>query len=153
MDSMIRAFIRHPIDVPIELSVMGSETVDEGSSECIDAYKVHLRARNISSGGVSVMSDKYMSPNSIIQLSIPLVKPPFATFAQVVWCRAVEQCYELGVQFMHDQDEYAARMVEQVCHIEHYRKKVLHEEGRRLTAENAAQEWIAKYAHTFPSIS
>jgi hypothetical protein len=37
-------------------------------------------------------------------------------------------------------------MVEQVCHIEHYRKEVMVCEGRQLTSEDAAKEWVAKYA-------
>lgn len=145
---MIRAFIRHPIDVPIELS----EPV-ASQNKAIEPESYRLRATNISSGGVSIMSDKYLSPNSIIQISIPLVKPAFETYAQVVWCKVLDSAYELGLQFMHYQDEFAARMVEQICHIEHYRKQVLHEEGRRLTTEDAAQEWIEKYAHLFPKIS
>jgi hypothetical protein len=43
-----------------------------------------------------------------------------------------------------------ARMVEQVCHIENYKKVVYQAEGRLLTAEEAAMEWISKYASQFP---
>jgi hypothetical protein len=145
---MIRAYIRHPIDVPIELS----EPLASGD-KAIEAEYHRLRATNISSGGVSIMSDRSLPTNSIIQISIPLVRPVFRTYAQVVWCKKLDSAYELGLQFMHYQDEFAARMVEQVCHIEHYKKQVLHEEGRRLTTEAAAQEWIGKYAHQFPTIS
>jgi hypothetical protein len=41
-------------------------------------------------------------------------------------------------------------MVEQLCHIEAYRRRVLQDEGRRLTDEEAAMEWIANYADRFP---
>ena len=147
MNSLIRAFIRHPVDVPIELS----EPVS-GRSPVADIDPLQLRARNISSGGVSLLTDKYMSPNSIIQLSIRLVKPPFETYAQVVWCEALESRFELGLQFMRHQDEFAARMVEQVCHIEHYRMWVQEVEGRDLDCEHAAEEWIGKFAQDFPNI-
>jgi hypothetical protein len=43
-----------------------------------------------------------------------------------------------------------ARMVEQVCYIENYKKVVYQTEGRLLTAEEAAMEWICKYASQFP---
>jgi hypothetical protein len=36
-------------------------------------------------------------------------------------------------------------VVEQVCHIENYKKVVYQAEGRLLTAEEAAMEWIGKY--------
>jgi len=43
-------------------------------------------------------------------------------------------------------------MVEQVCSIESYQKKIYETEGRRLTTEQAAMEWIAKYAAQFPDL-
>jgi hypothetical protein len=41
-------------------------------------------------------------------------------------------------------------MVEQLCHIEHYRKEVRDTEGRILDGEAAAREWISKFAAKFP---
>jgi hypothetical protein len=41
-------------------------------------------------------------------------------------------------------------MVEQVCHIENYRKVVYQAEGLLLRAEEAAMEWISKYASQYP---
>jgi hypothetical protein len=43
-------------------------------------------------------------------------------------------------------------MVEQVCHIENYRKKILAETGTVLTSEQAAKEWIFHYAKEFPRL-
>lgn len=43
-------------------------------------------------------------------------------------------------------------MVEQLCHIEHYKAEVLAREGRQLDGEQAAREWIRKFAHGFPAI-
>jgi hypothetical protein len=43
-------------------------------------------------------------------------------------------------------------MVEQVCHIEHYRNEVLALEGRRLSTKQAAEEWIKKYSASFPNL-
>ena len=42
-------------------------------------------------------------------------------------------------------------MVEQICHIEHYKSEVLAREGRHLDGEQAAREWIQKFAHGFPA--
>ena len=47
---------------------------------------------------------------------------------------------------------FAARMVEQVCQIEHYRQQVQRAEGRVLDAETAAREWIKRYAASFPAL-
>jgi hypothetical protein len=43
-------------------------------------------------------------------------------------------------------------MVEQICCIEHYREEILLNEGRELSCEEAATEWISTYAAQFPYI-
>jgi hypothetical protein len=42
-------------------------------------------------------------------------------------------------------------MVEQVCAIDRYRRQVLEQEGRTLSRDEAASEWITKYAGRFPT--
>jgi len=145
---MVRSFIRHPIDVPVSLSFPEVfPCCEEGVGSLLS------QVRDISMGGISLRIHQFLPPHSIIKVAIHLVKPNFETFAQVVWCVPKDGGFELGLQFMHYQDEFAARMIEQVCHIEHYRKQVLHQEGRRLSAEAAAEEWISQYAGNFPTIS
>ena len=43
-------------------------------------------------------------------------------------------------------------MIEQICHIEHYRKEVARVEGRELSTQEAASEWISRYASDFPAL-
>ena len=47
------------------------------------------------------------------------------------------------------QDLFKAKMVEQLSQIEHYRNRLWVEEGRIIDGEQAAQEWIARYAKEF----
>ena len=56
----------------------------------------------------------------------------------------------MGVKFTEEETAYAVRMVEQLCYIEHYRQNVLQSEGRELSGEEAALEWIEKFAGNFP---
>ncbi|WP_369602533.1 PilZ domain-containing protein [Hahella sp. SMD15-11] len=133
----MRSFIRHPTDIPVRL-------------RCSDAEPDELPLRNISFGGVCCMSDKPYKAGTSLTLTIRHVDPPFECPVRVVWCRPRSSGqFELGLEFLSEQDAYAARMVEQVCHIEHYRKQVAVNEGRMLTPEQAAAEWIRKYAGTF----
>ena len=44
-------------------------------------------------------------------------------------------------------------MIEQICHIENYRQLIKKEQGIELSSEQAAKQWIQKYAHTFPTLS
>ncbi len=70
----------------------------------------------------------------------------------MVWCRPAHACYELGIQFLAREDLFAARMVEQLCYIERYRREVLNTEGRELSSADAAREWIARFAEDFPPL-
>ncbi len=137
----MRSYIRHPTNVPIELSPADYVTDED------------LCVHNVSIGGLSLKSGIKLKLQTLIKIKIPLVEPPFETVGQVVWCRGSSGDYEVGVQFIDEQDAFAVRMVEQVCHIEHYRMEVRLNEGRSLSPEEAAREWIDKYAGEFPSIS
>ena len=134
----MRHFIRHPADIPIEVSA---------GNQLVHATR-HIH--NVSLGGLAFESDGELEPGIIVEVRIPFVRPMFETKARVVWCSAREGGFELGVAFLDPEDAFRARMVEQVCHIENYKKVVYQAEGRLLTAEEAAMEWIGKYASQFP---
>jgi hypothetical protein len=134
----MRHFIRHPVDVPIEVNTEGDEP---------SAFHTH----DISVGGLAFHTSFAVSPGRRIEIRIPYVQPAFEARARVVWCRPSElHGYELGVSFLDAQDAFLARMVEQICYIEDYRKTVQRMEGRQLSSEEAAMEWIDKYAGRFP---
>ncbi len=137
----MRQFIRHPADVAIEVT----------AGRQLDHAPRH--SRNVGIGGLAFQSDQALAAGMIIDLRIPLLRPPFETTARVVWCQATDDGWELGVEFLHPDDAFRARMVEQICHIEDYRKGVERSEGRALTAEQAAMEWIGKFAAEFPESS
>ena len=52
--------------------------------------------------------------------------------------------------FLDAEDAFRARMVEQLCHIEDYRRSVHRTEGRDIGIDEAAVEWIDKFAAEFP---
>jgi len=79
-----------------------------------------------------------------------MVDPVLEIPGRVIWCRPADESYELGIEYQGEKDVYSLRMVEQICHIEHYRKEVQTREGRKISSEEAAREWIAKFAGEFP---
>jgi len=83
-------------------------------------------------------------------LSIPIIKPAFRAKGIVAWCSKTEDGFDVGVNFFDSDTEYRARMVEQICQIEHYRMDIQQKQGRIISAEKAAEEWIEKYASEFP---
>jgi hypothetical protein len=135
----MRLYIRHPSDVPIDYQLGG-----------------HASARrdqlsNYSEGGLCFISSEWIEPGMEIHFAIPITPPQFHATGIVVWCRQEGEDYQIGVKFAEAETAYAVRMVEQLCYIEHYRESVKMNEGRELSGEEAALEWIEKYAGDFPN--
>jgi hypothetical protein len=137
----MRRYIRHPSDIPIEYKI------EEKAGPAVE------KLTNVSLGGLSFSLKESVELGRMVRIRIPVVKPVFEAFGRVVWCdKAKEGGYEVGVELLDKDDAYRARMIEQVCHIEHYKKEIYEVEGRRITGAQAAQEWIEKYAADFPRI-
>lgn len=137
----MRSYIRHPSDIPIEFQQGSVATA--ATQTLVD----------VSCGGLSFVTQSPIETASVITVRICYVEPAFEAPCRVTWCRRGQDEFLIGVEFLHAEDEYRARMVEQVCHIEHYKKEVLELEGRVLTGEQAAREWIRKFAKDFPALS
>ena len=85
-----------------------------------------------------------------MSVTIPVLDANHEMHGWAAWCRPVGDHFETGMAFATEEDAFLARMVEQVCHIEAYRRRVRVSEGRTLTSEHAAREWIEKFAAKFP---
>jgi hypothetical protein len=133
-----REFLRHTADVPLEVELVGGAGLAAEQSV------------NVSRGGLAFLAAACPSIGDELQLRIPTVEPAFEARARVVWCRPEDERFLVGVQFLDAEAAFRSRMVQQVCSIEKYRRDVEKEEGRKLTPEAAASEWIAKFARRFP---
>jgi PilZ domain len=147
----MRKFIRHPSDIPIDFKISDVEQPKP------------RRVRDVSLGGLCFNSDQPVPKGTAIHIRIPLLLQtavpeegveqdiPFKADGVVAWCKPEANGYAVGVEFADPTTQFGLRMVEQVCHIEHYRSDVLHGEGRVLSSEEAAREWVERYAAAFPS--
>lgn len=133
----MRTFIRHPSDIPIEIH---HEQGGAGTEENLS---------NISTGGLSFKAETPLQEGATIRVRIPVVMPVFETVGKVVWCRRENHLFDVGVQFMRSTDSFRLRMIEQICHIEHYKREIQEKEGRSLSGREAAMEWISKFAGSF----
>lgn len=132
-------FIRHPADIPLEYFFSDPPV---SLPEDINA---------VCSGGVSFHAEHYIEPLQWLRLHIPIHEEHFEIEAQVRSCQVNEDGgFTVGVLFANSANAFSARMMEQVCHIEHYKREVLRDQGRQLSVDEAAAEWIEKYANTFP---
>lgn len=133
-----REFLRHTVHVPLEVDHVG-------------VSKPHMeRGINVSYGGLAFLSTACPVVGEILRLRIPTVEPAFEARARVAWCRPESEKFLVGVQFLDATAAFRSRMVQQVCSIENYRKDVEQGEGRVLSTQEAAAEWIARYAGRFP---
>jgi c-di-GMP-binding flagellar brake protein YcgR len=135
-----RQYIRHPSDIPILYKLIDKSVFREQP------------LRNISLGGLCFHTNQHLEPETLILVQIDLVRPIFQEKARIVWCqkRPRETSYDVGVRFLNQSTGSRARIVEQVCYIEQYKRDLLEHEGRELSGEEAAIEWIEKYADDFP---
>jgi hypothetical protein len=132
-----REFLRHTANVPLEVEHTGAAPNRE-------------EGVNIGRGGLAFLSSVCPATGDTLRLRIPTVEPVFEAAARVVWCRPENDRFLVGVQFLDAAAAFRSRMVQQVCSIEKYRRDVQREEGRSLTTEEAATEWISRYAGRFP---
>lgn len=138
---VMRRYIRHPSDIPIEIIQQRSNGL---STENL---------MNVSLGGLSFQSKTPYTLGNHLKIMISAVTPAYEAVAKVRWCDDQEDgSYEIGVELLNENDVFKTRMVEQVCHIAHYKRQVYLTEGRELTGSEAASEWIVKFAHDFPRL-
>ena len=137
----MREYIRHPSNIPLEVKIADHA---ERQSEYLN---------NVSLGGLSFHSAHKLEAGARITIRIPLLRDFIQVSGEVVWCNKLGDAYEVGVAFQDKEEAFRTRMVEQICHIEQYRNEVWQREHRQLTSEQAAAEWIKKYANTFPEFT
>ncbi|ARN76070.1 PilZ domain-containing protein [Oceanicoccus sagamiensis] len=137
----MRRFARHPTDIPIDVKVtVLPQTANPACS-----------MTTVSQGGLSCEVDCKVAVGSIVDIQIDSVSPVYQGSGEVVWCREKGESYEVGVRFTNNEEAFKSRMVQQVCQIEQYKNLVYEREGRLLDGDQAAAEWIAKYAADYSS--
>ncbi len=134
----MRQYIRHPFEIPIKYRIDQQGLIHREDMQ------------NISQGGLCFRAIEFIQEGSEIIVNINVQKPPFEAKGIVRWCKWEDDHYEVGVQFDNTTTEFSMRMVEQICYIEQYRKEVERYEDRQISAQEAAMEWITKFASQFP---
>jgi hypothetical protein len=133
----LRVYVRHPSEFPVELTRDGNATARE-------------RLHDVSAGGLCCRSNEAFTQGELVRVHIPVGSSGFSAEGRVAWCDGDDdEGYRVGIAFTSEVDALRTRMIEQVCHIERYHQKLI-AEGREATREQAAVEWISKYAERFP---
>jgi hypothetical protein len=139
-DASRRRYFRHPTDIPVEILRDAGGVRDEV-------------LRDVSGGGLSFRHREPLPVGDIVRVRIAVTAQAFEAPCRVVWCQAEGVSWQIGVEFLEQDDLFQARMIEQVCHIAQYRQEMRITQGRNLSSHEAAVEWIAKYARIFPNLA
>ena len=136
MQQLPSLLIRHPSTVPLNYRRFG-ETVarDAGNHDLAFCF------------GTS----EQLAPGSLVEVTICAADRTQSFRLQVLSCQPVVSGFEVQGCFVDENDAFLGRMIEQVCYIEAYRADVEQREGRHLSREHAAREWIERFASAFPA--
>jgi hypothetical protein len=137
MENKIRIYKRSKSDLPIDVSLDNEA----------NAEKDFLN--DISLGGLSFKSKVPIQKNKIIEITMPLTYPIFQVIGRVLWSRKEGDYYLVGVKFVIPVNELTIEAVEEVCDIDEYKNEVYRKDGRILSSEDAAVEWLNAYIKEF----
>lgn len=134
----MRGTTRHNTSIPVDLQINGK-----------GAQLSSLRVANISAGGLGIYAPSAVATGTPVTLNFCDTWPDYVIRGDVAWCLDEPQGYHLGIEFQHANEAFKARMLAQFGQIQRYRSSVRQNEGRRLTTDQAAREWIDLYAEAF----
>ncbi len=129
-----RKYPRYPSDLPVKVLF----------EELVSSESTYLN--NISEGGLSFNSMQPLALDAVVSIRIPLNKPVFDFAGRVVWCAKKGPEYIIGVEFVGNDPAFRERVVAMVRGIDEYRSQA-QQEGRYLNSQQAALEWISRYAN------
>jgi len=127
-----RRFVRHPIEIPLTYKVLNNDRFNLSQT------------KNLSDFGISFLSNDPLPIGQVIEINITSPRVHLLAKSVVKWQKySTEECkYRVGVMFINRQEGFRARMVEQMCHIDLYRRRKMQEENRDIPYNEAAFEWI-----------
>ncbi|WP_027853130.1 hypothetical protein [Marinobacterium litorale] len=128
------SYIQHPADMPLRIEAQPT---------------FHQQGQTLPLGLIC-NTEQAFTAGTPVRITSPRIGPEIRSSGIVVWCRRQGQDWQLGVGFFSSEELYRIRMLEQICHIDHYRQ-LQRRQGQRLSPETAAQEWIEKFAAHFPT--
>ena len=135
-----RKFIRHPAELPVFYH----------RAKCTNAYSTPCFENNLV--GLSFESKDPVEPGTILDITVRTCNEDHTFQGQVVRINRVGNRYEIGLCFNSESHAFRARMIEQICHIETYRRRLCEIEGCSIDIERAAKEWIEMFSAQFPKL-
>lgn len=139
----IRRYVRQVTGIPMEVTLDYSNNFSAGSDTIT----------NISLGGLALAAEDPIDINESIKVRCPILNNDAQLSGKVIWCEKSRHGYEIGLEFDDPAQIERMRIIDQIIDIEKFRNQVAKQEGRRLSSEQAAREWISQYTGIFAATS
>lgn len=139
-DDLLEGFIKHPERFPLKFKRIPFW------------QRSKIETTQNSNIGLTFSSKEHQKPGSIIEVTIPTRKEIHHFMGKVVMIKESEGHYEIGIWLLNAEDGPKLRIVEQICHIELYLNDKRRKEGPFLSREKLTEEWINRFASSFPAI-
>lgn len=99
-----RKYIRHPAEIPVKYKLSGEDSLRTDTT------------KNISFGGLCFQSSSFVEPGTKIVLKFPTIHPDVELSGTVVWCVEEGDRFDVGVEFLDQNEAYRARTIEEICY-------------------------------------
>ena len=108
---------------------------------------------NVSLGGLCFIASDRLELNESIQVRFPALNQEHSLDGKVVWCHKTVKGYEVGLEFDDPDEVERLRTIDHICQIESFRQEQEKSAGRKLSSEQAALEWVSRYAGEFSALN
>jgi hypothetical protein len=140
-NTAIRRHVRHVTGLPVDITLDYSSQTDEDTND--DTIT------NVSLGGMSFISDGPFDIDQRVRVRFPILNDKVTLNCRVIWCESTRRGYKIGIEFDKDDEVLRLRLIDQISEIEDYRQRKESIGGRPLSSEQAAREWVKRYAGDF----
>ena len=142
-NTAIRRHVRHVTGIPVEVRLEYHDDY-HGEDDTIT---------NVSLGGLCFVASDRLDVDESVQVRFPVLNQEQRLNGKVVWCNKTARGYEVGLEFDDPEEVGRLRMIDQICQIESFRQQVEKTDGRKLSSEQAAREWVSRYAGDFSALN
>lgn len=140
-------YIQHPREIPVTLlsATPGGQSKPDATCEDSTTDKSVLEGRD---AGICFWTAEHPKVQDSVVLGIDVDNNHFIGRGSVVRVQPENDGNWVCVR-INPEDAFAIRMAEQLCQIEHYRLDNKQYLDRNMSPDEAALEWISKYAAIF----
>lgn len=133
-------FVAHPRELPLDITLIEDQPFP-AICENRDGFV-----------GITYLSHNPFTNGCSVQITLEEIDPNFCVSGRIASCDKEGEEYRIAIEFPTKEECYCVRMIEQLSQIEHYRRQAKNQ-GRRLNYNEAAAEWIQKFAASFPAFT